>query len=62
MLSCFVPELDEFAALTVNVDVPDVVGVPEIVPVLALSVNPAGSVPELTDHVTPDTLAANVAV
>ena len=45
-----------------NVDVPAVVGVPEIVPVLALRVNPAGRLPELTDHVMPDTLAANVAV
>ena len=62
MLNCFVPEPDELAALTVNVDVPAVVGVPEIVPVLALRVNPAGRLPELTDHVMPDTLAANVAV
>ena len=41
-----------FASVTfaVKVDVPDAVGVPEIAPVEALSVNPAGSEPLLTLH------------
>jgi hypothetical protein len=34
-----------------NVEVPAVVGVPEITPVLALIANPAGSAPEYTLHV-----------
>ena len=36
--------------LTLNEDVPDAVAVPEIAPVEAFSVNPAGSEPLLTDH------------
>ena len=36
--------------LTVNGDVPDAVGVPEIAPIEAFSVSPAGSEPLLTDH------------
>ena len=39
----------ESATLTVNDDVPAVVGVPLICPEL-LSVKPAGREPELTDH------------
>ena len=49
--------------LTVNEEVPDAVGVPEIAPVDALSVSPAGSEPLLTLHeygVVPP-LACNVA-
>ena len=49
MLSAFVPVL--FAAsftCTVNDAVPAVVGVPEITPVAATRLNPAGSVPALT--------------
>lgn len=37
--------LSESCTATVNVDFPVVVGVPEITPVLALRVNPTGSVP-----------------
>ena len=36
--------------LTVKLDVPSAVGVPEITPVDADSVNPAGSFPELIDQ------------
>jgi len=36
---------------TVNEAVPDVVGVPEITPVEAAMLNPAGSAPEVTLHV-----------
>ena len=49
--------------LTVNEDVPDAVGVPEIAPVEAFRVSPAGSEPLLTLHeygVVPP-LACNVA-
>jgi len=35
----------------VKLDVPPAVGVPEITPVEAFRLNPAGSAPELTDHV-----------
>ena len=42
----------ESVACTVNEDVPAAVGVPLIMPVPAPSVRPAGSVPELTAHVT----------
>jgi hypothetical protein len=51
MLNTFVPEL--FAAsvtCTVNDTVPAVVGVPEIAPVDATKLNPAGSVPAITLH------------
>ena len=37
--------------LTVKVDDPLAVGVPEITPVPATSVNPAGKLPEVMDHV-----------
>jgi hypothetical protein len=50
--------------LAVNLNVPAVVGVPEITPVDAARLNPAGSVPELTLQlygVVPP-LAANVVV
>ena len=56
-----VPELAPFCALTVNVDVPAVVGVPVIVPV-ELSVSPEGKLPELTDQVTSETPAESEAV
>ena len=39
-------------AVMVNVDVPAVVGVPEIVPVFGSSVSPAGNDPAVTVHVT----------
>ncbi len=41
----------ESAACTVKFDVPAVVGVPAIAPVAAFNVNPAGSVPTVTDQV-----------
>ena len=56
-----VPEFAPFSALTVNVDVPAVVGVPVIVPV-ELSVSPEGKLPELTDQVTSETPAVSEAV
>ena len=40
-----------FEAVTVKVKVPDSVGVPEITPVEALMLRPAGRVPEVTAHV-----------
>lgn len=48
---------------TVKVDVPLVVGVPEIVPALE-SASPAGSVPDASDHVNPGVppVALNVAL
>jgi hypothetical protein len=46
-LAC-VPETS--CACTVKVDVPCVVGVPEITPVEAEIINPAGSAPEITDQ------------
>ena len=48
--NCFVLLPAELAALTVNVDVPAVVGVPEITPA-AESVKPAGNVPLSMLHV-----------
>ncbi len=48
-------------ALTVNVEVPAIVGVPVIAPLEEFSVKPAGSVPDNTDHVTPEVFAARVA-
>jgi len=41
----------ESVTLAVNGEEPAVVGVPEIVPFAALRFKPAGSVPELMDHV-----------
>lgn len=37
--------------VTVKLDVPLAVGVPEITPVVGASVNPAGRLPALIDHV-----------
>ena len=48
-------------ALTVNVALPEAVGVPEITPD-ELSRKPFGSDPELTDHVAFERLAARVAL
>ena len=42
----------ESVALTVKALMPVVVGVPEILPVAAFSVKPAGSVPVVMVHVT----------
>ena len=49
-------------ALTVKVEVPDAVGVPEMFPVEEFRVSPAGSAPELTDHTAPEMFAARAAV
>ena len=51
MESCLVALPALFSALTVNVDVPAVVGIPLITPVLAFSVRPPGKLPALTLHV-----------
>ena len=48
--NCFVLFPAELAALTVNVNAPAVVGVPEITPA-AESVKPVGNVPPVTLHV-----------
>jgi hypothetical protein len=49
MLNAFVPVLfAESVTCTVNDAVPEAVGVPEISPVDATRVRPAGSVPDLT--------------
>ena len=45
-----------------NIDVPALVGVPLMTPVDALSVRPAGRVPDDTLHDTPVTFAVRVAV
>ena len=57
----FVAELVPLEALTVKLNVPELVGVPEIVPV-ELSVSPEGRVPELTDQEALLTEEANCAV
>ena len=59
---CFVAEAAPDSALTVKVYLPEVDGVPVIVPVDALRFRPAGRVPELTDHVTPDVLEVSMSV
>ena len=53
MLRLFEALNEPDTAMTVNVDFPAAVGVPEITPEL-LSVKPAGSVPDETDHAAPD--------
>ena len=45
MLSCFVPLPAEFVAVTAKLNVPTVVGMPEIVPVL-LKLKPTGRLPD----------------
>jgi hypothetical protein len=55
MLSCLLAIVGvgaESVTCTVNVEVPGVVGVPEIAPVDELSDNPAGSVPTVTLQVS----------
>jgi len=65
MLSAWVA-VSEAASATwiVKLLVPDVVGVPEITPVLGASDRPEGNVPEATDHVygVVPPVAANVAL
>jgi hypothetical protein len=43
--------VEESVTLTVKLDVPVVVGVPEITPVLGVSLSPAGRVPTEIDQV-----------
>ena len=43
--------LPESVTVAVKLDVPVAVGVPEIAPVVADRVRPAGRLPEVTDHV-----------
>ena len=62
MLNCLVVLLEPDTALTVNVDVPAAVGVPVIAPVEELSVNPAGRLPDETDHVTFEVFAESTAL
>ena len=50
-----------YVAITVNLDVPVPVGVPEITPD-ELSDSPEGSEPELIDHVAPEGVDARVAL
>lgn len=55
MLNCFVGfcwGVPESVACTVKVAVPAVVGVPEITPVAAFNVKPAGSAPMVTVQLT----------
>jgi hypothetical protein len=49
--SCVEALPNELVALTVNVKVPEAVGVPPMTPVAAFNVNPVGKVPPVTDHV-----------
>jgi hypothetical protein len=51
MLNCCVSFPAPFVALTVNVEIPAAVGVPEITPVSAFSVSPSGSAPLSILHV-----------
>ena len=61
MLRELVPFPAEFVALTENVNVPIVVGVPEITPVVSFKIRPAGSVRLDIDHVIGvDPVAASV--
>ena len=62
MLNDFSALCEPDTAITVNVYVPDVVGVPVIAPVEALRVSPAGNVPEITDHVTPEIFAVRLSL
>lgn len=61
MLNVFSALCEPDTAFTVNVDVPAVVGVPEITPVEELRESPAGRFPDETDHVTPVMLAVRFA-
>ena len=51
MINALVTFPAEFVALTVKLDVPAVVGVPVIAPVVAFKVKPVGNVPSVTAHV-----------
>jgi len=51
MLIAFVTFPAEFVAFIVKLDVPDVVGVPVIAPVVAFIIKPTGRVPLSTAHV-----------
>ena len=62
MLNDFSALTEPDSAFTVNVDVPAAVGVPVMSPVEALRVSPAGSEPEITDHLAPEIFDVRVAV
>jgi hypothetical protein len=51
MLSAFVPFPAAFAALTVKLNVPEAVGVPEITPVVVFKLKPAGRLRAEIDQV-----------
>ena len=61
--SSFVAMFSKFPAPTVNVNVPPVVGTPEITPVVASSVNPVGKLPSWMPHeIGAEPVASRVAV
>ena len=62
MLNDFSALCEPDTALTVNVYVPAVVGMPLMTPVDWLRVSPAGKFPEITDHVTPERFAERVSL
>ncbi len=62
MLSDFSALVQPLTALTVNVYLSAIVGVPVIAPVEVLRVSPSGRVPDDIDHVTGESSAARVAV
>ena len=51
MIGDVVTDPVEFVAVTVNVELPDVVGVPDTTPVEELSARPAGSDPDPSEYV-----------
>ena len=59
-VNCFSAAAESYTALTVNVNVPVLVGVPEIVPDV-LKVSPSGRFPDDTDHAAPDVLDVRAA-
>ena len=61
MLNSFVAERAPDTTLIVNADVPVLPGVPDILPVMGLSVSPAGRLPDATDHIALAALHARVA-
>ena len=62
MLNDFSALTEPDSAFTVNVDVPAAEGVPLMTPVDELRLSPAGSEPEITDHLAPEMFDSRVAV
>ena len=62
MLNDFSADCESFSALTVNVDVPAVVGVPMMSPVVGSSSSPSGREPESKDQVAPEMFDSRVAL